>query len=223
MPETPMSAPRILVINPNSTEAVTRALDEALECYRTEAEIRCVTLKEGPPGIELQQHADSAIAPLFALFRREEANHDAIVLACYSDPGLHSLRELTGKPVLGIGEGGLLTAMTMGHRLGVIAVRRRAIPRHLRYIGALGIGSRLAAELPLEMGVVELSHADRTLRRLIEVGTELRDAHGADVIVLGCAGMANYRAAVQEALGVPVVDPAQATVGMAIARVRLGW
>lgn len=215
--------PKILVINPNSTDAVTRAVDEALSCYAGAAQIRCVTLKEGPPGIELQKHADSVIVPLGQLLEREEANHDAFVLACYSDPGLHSLREQTPKPVLGIGECGLLTAMAMGHRVGVIAILRQSIPRHLRYIGSMGIGSRIAAELPLEIGVVGLSDAGRTKQRLEAVGEELRDAHGADVVVLGCAGMASYRAGLQEALGVPVVDPTQAAVGMAIARVRLGW
>jgi Asp/Glu/hydantoin racemase len=215
--------PKILVINPNSTEAVTRAVDEALSCYAGAAQIRCVTLKEGPPGIELQQHADSVIVPLGQMLKREEANHDAFVLACYSDPGLHSLREQTTKPVLGIGECGLLTAMTLGHRVGVIAILRKSIPRHLRYIGAMGISDRVAAELPLEIGVVGLSDADRTKQRLEEVGKQLRDGHGADVVVLGCAGMASYRAGLQQALGVPVVDPTQAAVGMAIARVRLGW
>jgi allantoin racemase len=215
--------PKILVINPNSTEAVTRAVDEALSCYADAAQIQCVTLKEGPPGIELQQHSDSVIVPLGQMLKREEAKHDAFVLACYSDPGLHSLREQTTKPVLGIGECGLLTALTLGHRVGVIAILRKSIPRHLRYIGAMGIGDRIAAELPLEIGVVGLSDAGRTKQRLEEVGKQLRDEHGADVVVLGCAGMASYRAGLQQALGIPVVDPTQAAVGMAIARVRLGW
>ncbi|MEJ6022003.1 aspartate/glutamate racemase family protein [Ramlibacter sp. PS4R-6] len=218
-----MAQPRILVINPNSTEAVTRAVDEALSCYADDAQIRCVTLKEGPPGIELQQHADSVIVPLGQLLKREEGNHDAFVLACYSDPGLHSLREQTKKPVLGIGECGLLTAMTMGHRVGVIAILRKSIPRHLRYIGAMGIGSRLAGERALEIGVVGLQDAQRTAQRMVEIGRQLRDDDGADVVVLGCAGMAAYREGLQQELGVPVVDPTQAAVGMAIARVRLGW
>ena len=49
---------RILVINPNSTEAGTRGLDQAVESLRMAGghAIDCVTLKKGPPGIETQQH-----------------------------------------------------------------------------------------------------------------------------------------------------------------------
>ena len=63
---------RILVINPNSTEAVTRGIDEAVEPLRMAGgpAIDCVTLKEGPPGIETQQHVDGVVAPLLRLVRR---------------------------------------------------------------------------------------------------------------------------------------------------------
>jgi len=50
----------------------------------------------------------------------------------------------------------------------------------------------------------------------------LRDRHGADVLVMGCAGMARYRIDLAEALDIPVVEPTQAAVAMAIGRVRLG-
>jgi Asp/Glu/hydantoin racemase len=51
----------------------------------------------------------------------------------------------------------------------------------------------------------------------------LKRQHGAHVAVMGCAGMARYRARLQQEIGIPVVEPTQAAVGMAIARVRLGW
>jgi allantoin racemase len=70
--------------------------------------------------------------------------------------------------------------------------------------------------------VVELSDEDRTFARMGEVGARLRDRHGADVLVLGCAGMAQYRAPLEEELQLPVVDPTQAAVTMAIGTVRLG-
>ncbi len=216
---------RILVINPNSSEAVTRGLDAAMQCLRTEGEviIDCVTLHEGPPGIETQEHADSVVTPLLRLVRECEPRYDAFVIACYSDPGLHSVREITPKPVLGIAESGLLTALTLGHRIGVIAILHKSIPRHLRYLGAMGLAGRLAAELPLNMGVAELTDEARTFSRLVEVARELRERHAADVIVLGCAGMASYRARLQATMNVPVVDPAQAAVAAAIGRVKLGW
>jgi allantoin racemase len=215
---------KILVINPNSTEAVTRGIDEACAPLRMPGgpAIECATLKEGPPGIETQQHVDGVVSPLLKLIR-EEKSYSAYVIACYSDPGLHTAREATKKPVLGISECGILTALTLGQKFGVIAILQKSIPRHLRYMGALGVMDRLAGELPVGLPVAELSDEKKTFGRMMEVGKRLRDEHGADVIVMGCAGMARYRKPLQEAVGIPVVEPTQAAVSMAIGRVRLGW
>ena len=216
---------KILVINPNSSEAVTRGIDEACAPLRMPGgpQIECATLKEGPPGIETQQHVDSVVSPLVKLVKEKKEDFSAFVIACYSDPGLHAAREATKKPVLGISECGILTALTLGQKFGVIAILQKSIPRHLRYMGALGVMDRLAGELPVGLPVVELSDEKKTFGRMMDVGKRLRDEHGADVIVMGCAGMARYRKPLQEAVGIPVVEPTQAAVTMAIGRVRLGW
>jgi len=215
----------ILVINPNSTEAVTRGIDEACAPLRIPGgpAIETATLAEGPPGVETQQHVDALVPHLLRFVAEREQRYDAFVIACYSDPGMHSLREATRKPVLGIAECGIFTALTLGQRFGVIAILRKAIARHLRYMGALGVMDRFAAELPVELPVVELADRDKTYGRMVEVGKALRDEHGAAVVVMGCAGMARYRDGLQQALGIPVVEPTQAAVTMAIGRVRLGW
>ena len=218
-------ADRILVINPNSTEECTRGIDEACAPLRMPGgpEIECVTLREGPPGVETQQHVDGVIPHLLSLVSQKEKQYSAFVIACYSDPGLYSVREATKKPVLGISECGILTALTLGQKFGVIAILKQSIARHLRYVGTLGVGERLAGELPVGLRVVELSDEKRTYGRMVEVGKTLRDTHGADVVIMGCAGMARYRKPLQDELGIPVVEPTQAAVAMAIGRVRLNW
>ena len=218
-------ADRILVINPNSTEAVTRGIDEAVEPLRMAGgpAIDCVTLKEGPPGVETQQHVDGVVGPLLNLVLSKEKQYAAFVIACYSDPGLHSVREATKKPVLGISECAILTALTLGQKFGVIAILKQSIPRHLRYVGAMGVSARLAAEIPVHLPVVELSNQEKTFGRMVAVGKALRDEHAADVVIMGCAGMARYRKPLQDELGLPVVEPTQAAVAMAIGHVRLNW
>ncbi len=215
----------IVVINPNSTAAVTAAIDRAVEPLRLKGgpEIVCQTLAEGPPGIESQSDADAVIAPLNRTIAAQGNRAAAFVIACFSDPGLHSAREATERPVLGIAECGILTALTLGHRFGVISILKQSVPRHLRYIAAMGVGGRLAGDLPIGLGVAERADAETTLARMSEVGAALRDRHGADVLVMGCAGMARYRDALQRAVGLPVVEPTQAAVAMALGRVRLGW
>src|SRR5207237_1310565 len=126
----------------------------------------------------------------------------AFFIACYSDPGIFPVREATRKPVLGIAECGILTALTLGHKFGVIAILQQSIPRHLRYMGALGVMDRFAAELPVGLGIAELGDEKRTYGRMVEAGKRLRAEHGADVIVMGCAGMARHRKPLQDAIGV---------------------
>src|SRR5499425_83428 len=215
---------RVLVINPNSTDAVTQAIDDAMAPLRMPGgpRIDCMTLREGPPGVESQSDADAVIAPLCCAIRDAEAEAEAFVIACFSDPGLFSAREATAKPVLGIAECGILTALTLGHRFGVISILAGSVPPHLRYIGAMGLRQRLAGDLPVGLGIAALADARTALTRMIEVGRRLRDGHGADVLVMGCAGMARYRSDLEEAVRIPVVEPTQAAVAMALGRVRLG-
>jgi allantoin racemase len=215
----------IIVINPNSTETVTAAIDAAMAPLRFAGGpgIVCQTLHEGPPGIESQHDSDSVIEPLRRAIVAQDNVASAFVIACFSDPGLYSAREATAKPVLGIAECGILTALTLGHRFWVISILAKSVPRHLRYISAMGVGGRLAADLPIGLGVVELADAGATMRRMKDVGARLRDAHGADVLVMGCAGMARYRDELEAAMRLPVVEPTQAAVTMALGRARLGW
>src|SRR5262250_2676316 len=216
---------RIIVINPNSSEIVTRAIDAAVQPLRSPhgPEIECLTLAEGPPGIETQRHVDEAAAPLCRLVEQQDNRASAFVIACFSDPGLHAARETTRKPVFGIAESGLLTALTLGSSIGIISILAAAIPRHWRYVRALGIESRVAADLPIGLGVAQLADEAETRRRMTAVGRRLIDDHGADVIVMGCAGMARQRAGLEASLGVPVVDPTPAAVGAALTAVRLGY
>jgi Asp/Glu/hydantoin racemase len=219
-----MTAP-IVVINPNSTEAVTSGIDAAMAPLRMKdgPGIECITLKEGPPGIESQVHADGVVQPICRAIAARDTDAAAFVIACFSDPGLHAARETTRKPVLGIAECGVLTALTLGQRFGVIAILRRSLPRHQRYVGAMGLQSRYVGSLPVDLGVVELADEARTVGRMIEAGTQLKERQGADVLIMGCAGMARYRDRLQLTLGIPVVEPTQAAAAMAIGRVRLGW
>ena len=214
----------IYVINPNSTEAVTAAIDEAMEPLRSDdgPDIECLTLAEGPPGIQTQRDVDGVIAPLLKRAAALENSAAAFVLACFSDPGLHSLREQSARPVFGIAECGVLTALSIGQRFGVIAILPVSVRRHLRYYGAMGVTDRLAAELPINVNVVDLANEELTRSRMTDCGRTLRDVHGADVVVMGCAGMTKYRPILEDELGIPVVDPTQAAVAMAVGRVRLG-
>jgi Asp/Glu/hydantoin racemase len=211
---------RILIINPNSTEAVTEHMSAALDAFRFPGgpQLICETLRSGPPGIETQAHVDGATANLIAWFDEEpeRIRADAVVIGCFSDPGVAALRERLAMPIFGMGASSYLTAAAMANSFGVISVVSGSIARHLRAIGALGLGERLAADIAVDLSVVELSNEALTWDRMVAVGQKLRDEHGADVVILGCAGMARYRTRLEATLGLTVIDPTQAATGMAM-------
>jgi allantoin racemase len=216
-----MSRPRILVINPNSNALVTQGLEDALKPLGFEdgPEIVCETLTEGPYGIESQADADGVAMPLRRLVESDNRSA-AFVIACYSDPGLQVCREGTDRPVFGIAECGVLTALARADSFGVIAIAQRSIRRHTRYVRQMGLMERLAGERPLNMSVAETASGEGTLAKMIEVGRALQDEDGAGAIVMGCAGMARHRKALEQALGIPVIDPTQAAVTMALGAVQ---
>jgi len=166
-------------------------------------------------GIESQADMDAVSVPLRNLVIND-SDSSAFVIACYSDPGIAACREASSKPIFGIAESGMMTAMTRGDRFGVIAIANASIRRHNRYMRQLGVMHRCAGERPLDMSVAETASGEQTLAKMITVGRVLRDTDGADVIIMGCAGMARHRRALENALTIPVIDPTQAAVSMAV-------
>jgi len=212
---------KILVINPNSNAAVTEGMAQSLAPLQLpgQVDIECMTLTEGPFGIESMLDAESVVLPLRkVVLERDDA--DAYVIACYSDPGLALCREATKKPVFGIQESGLFSALQRGARVGVVALGPKSIARHLPYIRALGLQSRLAAERPLMLSVAQSEEA-AAYPRIEEVARELVEKDMADTLLMGCAGLARHCEKLENALGVPVTEPTQAAVTQALGTVLL--
>ena len=207
----------ILVINPNSDESVTEGMIRELKGFHFSEgpRIECVSLSDGPFGIESQADIEAVTLPLRKMVS-ESRNVDAFVIACYSDPGLHVCREASEKPVFGIQECGVLTAMSLGDRFGVIALQESSIRRHLRYLRQMGVMERLAGERAASLSVRESVSGKGTFEKLLKAAKRLRDSDQADTIILGCAGMAAHRAKLELVIGIPVIAPVQAAVSMAM-------
>jgi len=204
----------ILVLNPAANAAMTRRIDATLSPLRFAGgpRIVCDTLEGSPKSIGSQSEVD-AVAPLVRARIAGDNSADAYVIACYADPGLAASREATTRPVFGIAEAGIMTALARGDRFGVMAVKTTSIPRHLGALRKMGVIDRLAGERGLDLD----GEADdaRTLDRMCSVGLALKH-DGADVLVIGCAGLGHLRAQVEQHVGLPVIDPPQAGVAMAI-------
>ena len=208
--------PKILVINPNSNESVTRGIGQTLQSRRADydLDITCSTLAEGPFGIESDEDID-AVVPLVVSEICSNDDYDAFVIACYSDPGLNECRAVSKKPVFGIHESAVSLSATYGQRFGVVALGRGSIQRHIAYVRQLGYQSFHAGERPLDISVDEAANDPGVLQKIIDTGHKLVEEDGAETLILGCAGLAHHRKSAQQAIGVPVIDPVEAALKMA--------
>jgi len=209
--------PQILVINPNSNEAVTEGMAKELQSFNFSdgPEIVCVSLTQGPFGIESQADIEFVKLPLRNMVS-ERKDIEAFVIACYSDPGLQVCREATDRPVFGIQECAVLAAMAQGDRFGVIALQELSIRRHLIYLRQIGVMGRFAKERAVNLSVEECASGAKTFDKLCTVAQQLRDEDKADTVILGCAGMASHRSSLESRIGIPVIDPVEAAVSMAM-------
>ena len=212
---------RILAINPNSNESVTEGLRESLQDFNSSADIECCTLEEGPFGIETGEDIANVI-PLVLQKISESPEFDVYVIACYSDPGLAECNEMFSKPVFGMQRSAIEKAISIGDKFGVLALSEQSIERHLAYMRGLGLDGQLAGELPLDISVDEAANDAGSFGKIISQGRRLIDELGADVLILGCAGMASHRKPSEKVLQVPVIEPAQAAVSIAIEALKSG-
>ena len=203
------------VINPNSSAHVTAAIEQAAAPFVAAGHaIACVSMADGPAGIETEADLHACIGPMLRYAEQHRADAAGFVIACFGDPGLHLMRERFGRRVYGIAECGVLAALLAGQRFGVISILEAAVRRHHRYFTAMGVLDRLAGDRAIGIGVAGLNDSEAVLARMREAGERLRQ-DGADVIVMGGAAMSHLRTPLAAALGLPVIDPTQAAIAMA--------
>ncbi|AJP56137.1 hypothetical protein UC34_02255 [Pandoraea vervacti] len=212
--------PTLLVLNPNALVSVTQSIASTASAQFRDSPVRLTyeTLTDAPAGIATQRDAErAAVLVANAIERNLQSDDpaDAFVLACYSDPGLAAAREITRKPVIGIGQAALGAASALGERIGVVAITSGSIARHWRAYRAHGFAQKIVGERAINLSVAESGDDTLAVPRIVETARALIDQDGADVVVLGCAGMAALRARIEHAVGVPVVEPCMTAIALA--------
>src|SRR5271166_4090970 len=128
-------------------------------------------------------------------------------------------RATTRRPVFGVFRSAVAVAVARAERFGVIAIVDASKARHLAALRAMGLERRLAAEVALNVPMETLLEPDGARSRLIEAARACAAA-GVGTVILGCTGMAHHRAAVEDAAGVPVIEPCQAAAAIALTAIR---
>ncbi len=211
----PMSAERILVVNPNSSASCTAGIAAAMARFAAPGlpRIEVTSLPEGPPAIATWRDWYAVAEPLCSFVAREPA--DCYVIGCVSDPGLEAVRMVTDRPVLGLMRSAVGAALARGERFGIVAFLETSRPRQRRVLQAMGVEQRCVGSVPLNLDMETLTDPVAPRERLQAAARELV-AMGAEVVVLGCAGMAGHLAAAEDAAGVPVIEPCQAAAAQAL-------
>lgn len=209
---------KILVINPNSNVLVTEKMQDSFDNHSPNGSVGVdfITLSGAPFGIETDADIKFVEPLIINKISDELDEYDAFVIACYSDPGLNEAKQIFKKPIYGIHETSVKFCTKLRHNFGVIALGDESIQRHIDYIKALNLESYYIGENALNISVNEAVSDKSTFSKIIISGRDLIEKQRVEMIILGCAGLAKHRAAVERELGVKVIDPVQTSVEVAV-------
>jgi len=215
----------IFVINPNTSESVTEHVHRQLEkIKRPDTEVTVVNPEHGPVSIESVYDETLAGPPTLELVRKaNEEGYDAVVLACFSDPALDAAKEISDILVIGIEEATMHVAAMLGHRFSITTAFRNRLPTRELHTRLRGVESAYASTLVMNMSVLEMdANPEEAQARILQLSRKAVEEDGAEVIILGCAGLAGYAEGIERELGVIVLDPTSVAFKIAEAMVDLG-
>ncbi len=216
---------KIMIINPNTSESMTDHIrKEAEKLRRADTELTVVCPDKGPETIESAYDEAHAIPPTLELVKKaNREGFDAVILACFSDPGLEAAKEISKILVVGIEESTLHVAAMLGARFSIMTPRRTRIPMRTEHVHLRGLSHSLASVRSLDLSVADTDrYPEKTKQRIFEVAGKAVEEDGAEVIILGCAGMAGYAPELEAKLNIKVLDPTAVALKVAEAMADLG-
>ncbi|MDK2919956.1 MAG: allantoin racemase [Candidatus Petromonas sp.] len=211
----------ILIVNPiidNTWEIQVKNYVEGLLEKRRKVIVK--TILRGPKSIECYYDLELAANGVLELIQEvleSDENFDAIIINCFGDPGLEAVREICNIPVIGPGESSLLYASLLGDRISIVSISKeekswiadpRLITKGMEGIFASFRGTGLS---PSKI----VSEKDYVFDVILQAAKRAVEIDGANVIVLGCTGMAELAKQIEKEINVPVVEPLACAVGIA--------
>ena len=215
---------RILVVNVNTTASMTESIaEQARSVAAPGTEIIALTPRFGAESCEGNFESYLAAVAVMDAVQSYPEPFDAVIQAGYGEHGREGLQELLNVPVVDITEAAASTAMFLGHKYSVVTTLDRAVPLIEDRLKLAGLTDRCASVRASGMAVLELEEQpERAVEAIVREAELAVTVDKAEVIVLGCGGMAGLNDQVRERTGVPVVDGVAAAVTIAESLVRLG-
>lgn len=210
---------KILIINPNSDIEMTKLIQKSAQDYAGDRfNVVCECIKEAPLFIETYEDQMKAASGMVRIVRDNEDEYDAFIIACHCDPNIYLLKEITTKPVVGIGEASMKIASMLGHKFSVVSTDKHSIPNKEAVIRQYHLEDAFASVRAPE---TENEHAS-IKEKYLEASKLAIEEDMAEVIVLGCAGMAGLDKEMEKELGATVLDGVVCALILAEGFVRHG-
>ncbi|MDI6868260.1 MAG: aspartate/glutamate racemase family protein [Coprothermobacterota bacterium] len=214
---------KILVIDPIVKLEFQKMVKEYLAAFeKPDLGIEIATVEKGPSSIETFFDESFAFPEILRIVDENKDRVDAIVVNCFADPAVHAARDLVKIPIVGPAEASVSIALLLGQKFGIISTLRNSGPWSEMQVRTIGCLDRLAGATGIDIPVLELnSDPVKTADCLAQAALHLIRDKGAEVIVLGCTGMAKVSQILRQKLEVPVVEPLSAAISMAEVLIRL--
>jgi len=206
---------RLLLINPNTSPDITDLVAaNAQKCASVGTQFDPVTARFGARYIGTRAAAaiaGHAALDAFATFWRPQ--HAGVLLACFGDPGIEALREIAPVPAIGMAEAAMREAVEMGSRVGILTGGARWVPMLTEFVGTLGLSAQLAGVRAVAATGAEIAaEPERALGELAAAATACAEEDGADIVILGGAGLAGLVPRVQALTKVRLLGSLEASV-----------
>ncbi|WP_338118113.1 aspartate/glutamate racemase family protein [Streptomyces coryli] len=215
---------KVLVVNVNTTTSMTDAMAaRARQAAAPGTEIEALTPYFGPASVEGNMESHLSAVAVMDRVLAHPGPYDAVIQAGFGEHGREGLQELLAVPVVDITEAAAHLAMLLGRTYSVITTLDRAVPQIEDRLALAGLLARCASVRASGLPVLDLErNPDRAVKEIAEQAARAVRDDRAEVIVLGCGGMAGLEEAVRERAGVPVVDGVAAAVKLAESLTGLG-
>jgi allantoin racemase len=200
---------KFLVINPNTSLEMTHAIKQTIEQFKhSHHEVDVISAKMGPRSLEtFYEYSLATVGVISTLQDLNLDKYDGILLACFGDPGLYAIKEISPIPVIGIAEASISVSLLLGSSFGMFVALEKAVPMMENMVQQYGLTDRLAGVYPLELPVLDLEKDKKlTTDLLLKKGQQAVES-GAEVLILGCAGLTGFSDTIEEQLGITVIDP----------------
>lgn len=199
-----------MVINPNTSSAMTDSIRKTIIDLQPNMNVTVVHPSRGPESLESFYDYQIAAFEVIQLIQNSQTNYDGILIACFGDPGLYAIKEISDCPVVGIAEASLSLSLLLGKKFSVITALKKAAPMMEDMIAQYGLSARCSGVCPMNINVLAIEKDKANIFScFVKTGHEcLHD--GAEVIILGCASMTGLKEEMEQKLCVPVIDPVQA-------------